>query len=165
MPFDYNAARNAGYSDDEIASFLGNERKFDVAGARKSGYSSQEIIKHLQETEDTRSAPEKFLAGVRHAGSRAVKGVGELLTKGAASAAGPLGFAVRGAANALVPQSFQEALSPEQLEYMKQAANTPDGTAGEIATNVALTAVPGTHAYRAASGCPAFLPENFGRSG
>jgi len=50
--------------------------------------------------------------------------------------------------NAAVPQSFQEALSPEQLEYMKREADTGWGTAGEVATNVALTAAPGGTVYK-----------------
>jgi hypothetical protein len=47
MAFDVEGARKAGYTDAEIAEFLGNDSKFDVAGARKSGYSDGEIIAHL----------------------------------------------------------------------------------------------------------------------
>ena len=45
--FDVNAARQAGYSDDEILSHLTATRNFDVAGAVSSGYSKSEIIDHL----------------------------------------------------------------------------------------------------------------------
>ncbi len=48
MPgFDIDAARKAGYSDDEILAHLTQSRGFDVAGALKSGYSKPEIIAHL----------------------------------------------------------------------------------------------------------------------
>ena len=48
--FDVQAARQAGYSDDEILSHLTQTRKFDVDGAVKSGYSKPEIIQHLSAT-------------------------------------------------------------------------------------------------------------------
>jgi len=47
MAFDIEGARKAGYTDDEIADFLGSEAKFDVARARAAGYSSAEIVSHL----------------------------------------------------------------------------------------------------------------------
>jgi hypothetical protein len=47
VAFDVEGARKAGYSDAEIASYLGAESKFDVGGARKSGYADSEIIAHL----------------------------------------------------------------------------------------------------------------------
>jgi len=37
MAFDVNAARKAGYSDQEIAEYLGQQNKFDAAGAGKAG--------------------------------------------------------------------------------------------------------------------------------
>lgn len=45
--FDIQGARNAGYSDAEIADYLGKQGNFDVGGARKSGYSDADIIGHL----------------------------------------------------------------------------------------------------------------------
>ena len=45
--FDIDGARKAGYSDTEIADYLGKQRNFDVGGARKSGYSDTEILSHL----------------------------------------------------------------------------------------------------------------------
>jgi hypothetical protein len=52
--FDVNAARQAGYSDDEILQHLTSTRNFDVAGALNAGYSKQDIIQHLSTT----SAPQ-----------------------------------------------------------------------------------------------------------
>jgi len=54
--FDVNAARQAGYSDDEILSHLTSTRSFDVDGATKSGYSKQDIIGYLA-TRPTGTAP------------------------------------------------------------------------------------------------------------
>ncbi|MBP6901035.1 MAG: hypothetical protein KBC73_13150 [Burkholderiaceae bacterium] len=48
MPFDVEGARKAGYSDSEIADFMGRDSGFDAAGARRSGYSDAEIITHLR---------------------------------------------------------------------------------------------------------------------
>ena len=59
MAFDVNGAKQAGYSDKEIADHLAKENKFDLASARKSGYNDEEIISHLSETEK----PPKVTAG------------------------------------------------------------------------------------------------------
>ncbi len=47
MAFDIEGARAAGYSDGEIADFLGKDSGFDVAGAQKAGYAPAEIVAHL----------------------------------------------------------------------------------------------------------------------
>ncbi len=47
MPFDIVGARQAGYSDAEIADSLAQDNKFNAAAARKAGYSDQEILGHL----------------------------------------------------------------------------------------------------------------------
>ena len=47
MTFDVLGARGAGYSDDEIATYLAQENQFDIEGARGAGFSSAEIINHL----------------------------------------------------------------------------------------------------------------------
>ena len=47
MAFDVNGALKAGYSPNEVADYLGSEKKFNVAAARESGYSDQEIIDFL----------------------------------------------------------------------------------------------------------------------
>lgn len=48
MSFDIDSARKAGYSDDEIASYLAQSKGFDYQGAVKAGYSPTEVIAHLQ---------------------------------------------------------------------------------------------------------------------
>jgi hypothetical protein len=47
MAFDLDGARSAGYSDAEIASFLGSQFRFDVDGAIKAGYAPSEIVGFL----------------------------------------------------------------------------------------------------------------------
>lgn len=47
MTFDIQGAKSAGYSDAEIADYLGQQKKFDVSGARKAGYSDGEIVSHF----------------------------------------------------------------------------------------------------------------------
>src|SRR5215831_12760314 len=44
---DVQAARAAGYSDDEILSHLTTTRKYDIQGALKSGYTKPELITYL----------------------------------------------------------------------------------------------------------------------
>lgn len=44
MKFDIIGARNEGYTDAEIADFVGKDMNFDVKGAREEGYSDQEIL-------------------------------------------------------------------------------------------------------------------------
>lgn len=56
MGFDIEGARKAGYSDGEIADYLGNESGFDVAGAQKAGYTPAEIVGHLSAS---RSQPKR----------------------------------------------------------------------------------------------------------
>lgn len=48
--FDVDAARKAGYSDDEILSHLTQTRKFDVEGALGKGYSKADVIGYLSGT-------------------------------------------------------------------------------------------------------------------
>lgn len=45
--FDYEGARGAGYSDQEILGHLAQEQGFDVQGALGAGYSPQEVLQHL----------------------------------------------------------------------------------------------------------------------
>jgi len=66
MGFDIQAARAAGYNDDEIADYLAQQGKFDIGAARKAGYSSNEIISHLAPpaTEKGTGIVNAFKAGV-----------------------------------------------------------------------------------------------------
>ncbi len=48
MPFDYEAARAEGYTDDEIAQHVSQQRGFDFEGAKTEGYSGAEIIEFFR---------------------------------------------------------------------------------------------------------------------
>jgi hypothetical protein len=56
MAFDIDGARKAGYSDGEIASFLGQQSGFDVDAATKAGYDPSEIVAHLSAQEKPKGA-------------------------------------------------------------------------------------------------------------
>ena len=64
MNFDVNAARSAGYSDDEIADFLAKENNFDLAGAVSSGYSASEVVSFLTQAPADDPARQELPAGV-----------------------------------------------------------------------------------------------------
>ena len=80
MAFDIEGARKAGYSDTEIADYLGQENGFDTAAALKSGYTPDEIIGHLTAAPSASSTPEpapekSFLSSVGDNFTSLVKGV------------------------------------------------------------------------------------------
>ena len=56
MAFDVQGARAGGYSDQEIADYLAQQKGFNVGGARTEGYGDGEIINHLV---GTVAAPEE----------------------------------------------------------------------------------------------------------
>lgn len=56
MPFDVEAARKAGYSDQEIADYLGEQNGFDVKGALNSGYSHKDVLEFLSKNERLKKA-------------------------------------------------------------------------------------------------------------
>lgn len=58
MAFDVEGARKGGYSDEEIAGYLGKQSNFDVLSASKAGYDYGEIINHLTKQQPkTEAAP------------------------------------------------------------------------------------------------------------
>jgi hypothetical protein len=63
MNFDYQGAKNEGYSDEEILSHLSKSRSdFDVNGAIKEGYSPEEISQYLtseKKQEQSQKQPEE----------------------------------------------------------------------------------------------------------
>ena len=94
MNFDVAGARQAGYSEAEIADYLGRQRNFDVAGARQAGYSDAEILGHLgviqpaSQGSTMEPVPERGLFGT--IGARAAD-VGGSVVSGAGSVATGLG--------------------------------------------------------------------------
>jgi len=65
MPYDVQGARKAGYSEAEIAEYLGEKLRFDVNGARKAGYSDAELV--------------QFLSTAQRPGSGGIGTLGQLL--------------------------------------------------------------------------------------
>jgi hypothetical protein len=89
MAFDVDAALKSGYTPNEVADYLGQQKGFDSAAARASGYSDDEIISHL-------SAPAKVetKGGVGTSARRGLEQLGstlqtayESVTKGGEEAA------------------------------------------------------------------------------
>lgn len=84
MAFDVEGARKAGYTDAEIADFLGAESKFDVSGARQAGYSDGDIIGHLVPAGIKKSEPprpsvgESFMRGLGLGTRNIIEGVGQI---------------------------------------------------------------------------------------
>jgi hypothetical protein len=60
MPFDYEGAKAAGYSDGEIATFLGQQANFDLDGAVKAGYKATDIIPVLVERLNARAPQQQI---------------------------------------------------------------------------------------------------------
>lgn len=69
MAFDLKAARDAGYSDAEIADFLASEKNFDAKGAREAGYTDEQIIGQLSMSQQmpAQAKPQGFGAKVEAA--------------------------------------------------------------------------------------------------
>jgi len=65
MPkFDYEKAKESGYSDKEITTFLSKEHpNFDIGNARKSGYSDVEINQYLSSYEKPQKQEPATLKG------------------------------------------------------------------------------------------------------
>ena len=57
MPYDVDAARKAGLTDEDILTHLTKTRRYDVEGARKAGLTDQDIITHLSTTAPPVKAP------------------------------------------------------------------------------------------------------------
>ena len=119
--FDYEAAKSAGYTDDEIGSFLQNNNPtFDVNAARSSGYSPEEINAFLSKNEPKQGGVRGFLErkvaapavefGLRaaYAMPSLAKGVGSLVNKGA---------------NALIQSLGAQGLSDKELDQVGKLAS------------------------------------------
>ena len=134
MAFDIEGAKSAGYSDAEIANFLGQQNNFDVAGAKKAGYTDTEILGHLTATPAVKPvAPavtpetENFstLRGIADMPLQATKGLvtGIRMISDAFGANSNAGKTLRGAedyiANLMSAQSKQD--SQEVARIMKEA--------------------------------------------
>lgn len=57
MAFDLEAARKAGWKDEEIAAHLAKKLSFDMNAAKSAGYSAGEIVAHLLKKDVITNAP------------------------------------------------------------------------------------------------------------
>src|SRR4051812_37528136 len=88
MPeFNVDAARKAGYNDDEILAHLTQTRKFDVDGAVKAGYSKPDIISHLATA--PANSKDSIWRGVKQGAANVVNGLRDMGQSIAASADSP----------------------------------------------------------------------------
>jgi hypothetical protein len=108
MAFDVNAARNAGYSEREIAEYLGQQNKFDAAGAIKAGYNPAELIDYL-----SKKPPETTMLG----------GAKELFKGLVPGAVGLVESAATGA-SALLPEDMEKS-AREKIKSVATAAKEP----------------------------------------
>lgn len=143
MAFDIKGARDAGYSDQEIAEFLGNENGFDATAAIKSGYKPEEVISYLTAAPSTPAAPEaapekSFLSIVGDNFTSMVKGVAAtnpVLGRALTVAQGPqpkkIGSVLEGQQMPEVPfdEAEAERLSrrdyAQEVETRQRQANSP----------------------------------------
>ena len=51
MAFDFEGAKKAGASDEQIAEYLANKHGFNLEGAKKAGAKSSDVVKHLMAKE------------------------------------------------------------------------------------------------------------------
>lgn len=137
--FDVNAARSAGYSDDEILQHLTQSRSFDVQSALKSGYSKGDIINYLAGSPASPAMPadntisrlgaqmqgapvSSFLSRAGEMGSNLLQGVGEGFLQPAYTIARGLNK-IPGVGEYLAPS--------EGLPGMKQVV-TPENTTQKV---------------------------------
>lgn len=117
--FDFEGARRAGYSDQEISSFIGEQNPhFDVQGAIQSGYSPEEVNVHLSELRQpsrTKSLLSAGAKGLRRGGAT----LNQLLPKGP------------------IPEELAERAFEEVLPSQEKGAEKFIERAGELAPIVA----------------------------
>jgi hypothetical protein len=102
--FDFDGARKAGYSDDEIVDFVAKSGSFDVQGARDAGYSSREITDFLKQNFGPKDR--SFKSALKHGASEGLRGLGETLEQYGATNVGP---ALKKTAADIAPQNYEPA--------------------------------------------------------
>ncbi len=163
MTFDVQAARQAGYSDADIAGFLAQQGNYDAEGAKRAGYSDQDIISHLTGNQRLGWGPTAVVRGIGDIIGMP-RDVPDLVQRGARWAAGFLPESIREPAQRVAqvaslasPLAFP-AMVAEHLPTGEQAGNwllnktgimpeepeTRAGRIGAMATRMAAgSAIPG----------------------
>ena len=89
MAFDVNAARKSGYSDREIAEYLGQQNKFDAVGALNAGYNPAELVDYLSNQAPKQSTiGSELIRGGKQVLSSARTGLESILSPEEAAKAG-----------------------------------------------------------------------------
>lgn len=81
IEFDVVGARNAGYSDDEIAAAVAKRANFDKDAAEQAGYSPQDIIQFLVPTAKGQEQSKELGTGIKEAFGRDPSKAGQLTAK------------------------------------------------------------------------------------
>lgn len=176
--FDVQGARKAGYSEAEIADYLGQQSKFDTAGARKSGYTDAEIIGHLSAAPQPAAPAQSadFTAGQKAAKSaggvassiaatinEAIPGLDEvaagLAVPGRMMSGASLGQAWKGA------RDYQSGLMTGLREDHRNVSNFATGTGYALQAVPAMLSGGATAAPAATSAARASLATRAGRVG
>jgi len=143
--FDVNAARRAGYSDDEILQHLTQTRSFNIQGALSSGYNKGDIINYLA----AQPAPNAGLAPPASPGvPQALQNAPTTLTQG--------GQQLQQIAAIQNPQQRGQALQAElqrTAQPFAQAAqmSVPVSAAGDVTKAVASKATEAIPSFEKAS--------------
>jgi len=120
MAFDVAGAKQAGYSDIEIAEFLGQQKNFDTPAAIKAGYSPSEIIGHLGESATPAAKGETgFLPSVYRGGRGLASLATDVIPAMAGKAVGAEEFAKRKMQEAAQYQQQTEQLYPAEVASYK----------------------------------------------
>ena len=120
MAFDVAGAKQAGYSDIEIAEFLGQQKNFDTPAAIKAGYSPSEIIGHLGASEPPAAKGETgFLPSVYRGGRGLASLATDVLPAMVGKAVGAEEFAKRKMQEAAQYQQQTEQLYPAEVASYK----------------------------------------------
>lgn len=157
MPgFDVDAARKAGYSDDEILKHLTESRKFDISGALQSGYSKSDIIQHLASTsasQPSAAAPQEswLMRGTREFGAgtgQEMLAVKDLL---AGVGSGVLSTIFHGGDLVRRMTGQERIIDTPEVQAAITAPQTPMGQAGKFIEQSAEYLIPGAGAARGAA--------------
>lgn len=156
-PNDIAKARQSGYSDTEISSFLADKHPEQFQAAKDAGYSDKEILSHFAPEEQK---PSGVIAGLQHGLAGAVGG--DASTAGLTGApTGPLDAA----AATFEPKNYKSApliregghwynpMDYQPSSIPQLAAEAAPGMAQDLgAAKLASTYMPGNPALKAAAG-------------
>lgn len=99
-------ARSAGYSDDEIVSFLSARRPEQFKAAQDAGYSSKEVLEHLSGGSDGRDQLRPNPSGIAHGLQQGIANVVQGTGETAKQFLGTDNSGFENAAHAIAPKNY-----------------------------------------------------------